>query len=199
MFKIIGHQYYVGYSTSNGQYLRGDYYHLFSMLRDSSVDLVIYNQSILNISDDFNKLFNTINIKLKTNGYFLLNIDSNRIDSILNINSLNLIKSFQYSNLKYNRCIYLFNKHSNINNINLNLNLNLTANINILIESLTKEGDTIVDLSAGTNIVGWIAERMNRYWISFDKHRYNAATSMLRFINNKEYYLDILNKKYICV
>ncbi len=54
MFKIIGHQYYVGYSTSKGQYLCGDYYHMLSMLRDSSVDLVIYNQSVLNISDDFN-------------------------------------------------------------------------------------------------------------------------------------------------
>lgn len=51
------------------------------------------------------------------------------------------------------------------------------------IRFLTEEGDTVLDIFAGSNTTGAVAERLKRYWIAFELERDYLATSVFRFLN----------------
>ncbi len=50
------------------------------------------------------------------------------------------------------------------------------------IRFLTEPGDLVVDIFAGSNTTGFIAEQENRYWISFEKDIQYLAASSFRFM-----------------
>lgn len=51
------------------------------------------------------------------------------------------------------------------------------------IKFLTDEGDTVLDIFAGSNTTGETAERLNRKWISFELSPDYVENSKLRFLN----------------
>lgn len=52
------------------------------------------------------------------------------------------------------------------------------------IKFLTNENDVVLDIFAGSNTTGWVAENNNRKWISFDNdHRY-LSSSIFRFLGD---------------
>jgi site-specific DNA-methyltransferase (cytosine-N4-specific) len=52
---------------------------------------------------------------------------------------------------------------------------------------LTDEGDIVLDIFAGSNTVGYVAERMKRRWLAFDIKREYLVASMARFISNSDF------------
>ncbi|MEM8778498.1 MAG: site-specific DNA-methyltransferase [Cyanobacteria bacterium P01_G01_bin.49] len=50
------------------------------------------------------------------------------------------------------------------------------------IRLLTEPGDLVIDIFAGSNTTGFIAEQENRYWIAFEKDIQYLAASSFRFI-----------------
>lgn len=50
------------------------------------------------------------------------------------------------------------------------------------IRFLTDPGDLVVDIFAGSNTTGFIAEREGRYWLSFDRELQYLAASSFRFM-----------------
>jgi DNA modification methylase len=50
------------------------------------------------------------------------------------------------------------------------------------INMLTDEGDVVLDIFAGSNTTGEIAERMGRRWLAFDLSREYLAASVFRFV-----------------
>lgn len=54
------------------------------------------------------------------------------------------------------------------------------------IKFLTDPGDTVVDIFAGSNTTGEVAEREKRNWISFEERRDYVATSIFRFANESD-------------
>ncbi|MEN6459773.1 MAG: site-specific DNA-methyltransferase [Syntrophomonas sp.] len=65
------------------------------------------------------------------------------------------------------------------------------------IKMLTDPGDIVLDIFAGSNTTGFVAESLNRNWISFESLLEYVANSSLRFTSNestaKEYYDCIIN------
>ncbi len=52
------------------------------------------------------------------------------------------------------------------------------------IKFLTDENDIVLDIFAGSNTTGWIAQQLNRRWLAFESdHRYLAA-SLFRFLQD---------------
>lgn len=52
------------------------------------------------------------------------------------------------------------------------------------IKFLTEENDLVVDIFAGSNTTGEVAENLKRKWLSFDLDREYVANSVFRFANN---------------
>ena len=50
------------------------------------------------------------------------------------------------------------------------------------IRFLTDPGDLVVDIFAGSNTTGWVAEKEGRQWLAFDKEREYLASSSFRFL-----------------
>ncbi len=50
------------------------------------------------------------------------------------------------------------------------------------IRFLTEPGDLVVDIFAGSNTTGFVAEQENRYWLAFEKELQYLATSSFRFV-----------------
>ncbi|MBP0013211.1 MAG: site-specific DNA-methyltransferase [Roseofilum sp. SBFL] len=50
------------------------------------------------------------------------------------------------------------------------------------IRLLTEPGDLVVDIFAGSNTTGFVAEQENRYWIAFEQEIEYLATSCFRFM-----------------
>ncbi|MCS6815023.1 MAG: site-specific DNA-methyltransferase [Cyanobacteria bacterium] len=50
------------------------------------------------------------------------------------------------------------------------------------IRFLTEPGDLVVDIFAGSNTTGFVAEQENRYWLAFERELQYLATSSFRFI-----------------
>lgn len=50
---------------------------------------------------------------------------------------------------------------------------------------LTEEQDTVLDIFAGSNTTGIVAERNNRNWLAFDNNRSYLAASAFRFVKFK--------------
>ncbi len=53
------------------------------------------------------------------------------------------------------------------------------------IRFLTKPGDLVLDIFAGSNSTGEAAERLGRRWLAFDESREYLATSIFRFTTNQ--------------
>lgn len=47
---------------------------------------------------------------------------------------------------------------------------------------LTDPGDLVVDIFAGSNTTGFVAQNEERQWLSFDESREYVAASVLRFL-----------------
>ncbi len=54
------------------------------------------------------------------------------------------------------------------------------------IEFLTDPGDLVVDIFAGSNTTGYVAEGLNRKWIAMELNRSYAALSAIRFMEEKD-------------
>lgn len=52
------------------------------------------------------------------------------------------------------------------------------------IKMLTDAGDTVIDIFAGSNTTGSVAEKLGRKWIAFDTSQEYLKTSILRFLEN---------------
>jgi site-specific DNA-methyltransferase (cytosine-N4-specific) len=71
------------------------------------------------------------------------------------------------------------------------------------IKFLTDENDIVLDIFAGSNTTGEVAERMGRRWLAFELDRTFTATSAFRFIPKghfsyaKKVYEDILMNKSV--
>lgn len=69
------------------------------------------------------------------------------------------------------------------------------------IKFLTEEQDLVVDIFAGSNTTGMVAEKLNRKWLSFELSKDYVASSVFRFeqdINNaKENYEKIQKEEFI--
>jgi site-specific DNA-methyltransferase (cytosine-N4-specific) len=50
------------------------------------------------------------------------------------------------------------------------------------IRMLTEPGDLVVDIFAGSNTTGWVAEAEKRRWLAFDENRDYLAASAFRFL-----------------
>jgi site-specific DNA-methyltransferase (cytosine-N4-specific) len=50
------------------------------------------------------------------------------------------------------------------------------------IRFLTEPGDLVVDIFAGSNTTGFVAEQENRYWLAFERELQYLATSSFRFM-----------------
>jgi len=52
------------------------------------------------------------------------------------------------------------------------------------IKFLTDENDLIVDIFAGSNTTGYVAESLNRNWLSIELDKEYFSASVLRFTND---------------
>lgn len=50
------------------------------------------------------------------------------------------------------------------------------------IRFLTEPGDLVIDIFAGSNTTGFVAEQENRYWLAFEKELHYLAASSFRFM-----------------
>jgi site-specific DNA-methyltransferase (cytosine-N4-specific) len=55
------------------------------------------------------------------------------------------------------------------------------------INFLTEEGDIVLDIFAGSNTVGYVAEKMKRRWLAFDVKQEYLVASMARFVSVSEF------------
>jgi DNA modification methylase len=55
------------------------------------------------------------------------------------------------------------------------------------IKFLTEEGDIVLDIFAGSNTVGYVAERMKRRWLAFEVKQEYLVASMARFVPVSEF------------
>jgi site-specific DNA-methyltransferase (cytosine-N4-specific) len=55
------------------------------------------------------------------------------------------------------------------------------------IKFLTDEGDLVLDIFAGSNTVGYVAEKMGRRWLAFEIERKYLIASMARFIPGTQF------------
>lgn len=68
------------------------------------------------------------------------------------------------------------------------------------IKFLTEEDDTVLDIFAGSNTTGWVAEQLGRRWLAFEADHQYLAASAFRFLdyrpseNISEHYNDLLCK-----
>ncbi|MBD2043177.1 DNA-methyltransferase [Microcoleus sp. FACHB-672] len=65
------------------------------------------------------------------------------------------------------------------------------------INFLTDPGDTVIDIFAGSNTTGYVAETLKRQWIAFEQNPSYLAASAFRFIDhtqNIEATLNLFNK-----
>lgn len=71
------------------------------------------------------------------------------------------------------------------------------------IKFLTKPGDVVLDIFAGSNTTGEAAEGLGRRWISIDLDRDYVATSVFRFLNDeteaKDYFAKIKAGEHVKV
>ncbi|MCC6254299.1 MAG: site-specific DNA-methyltransferase [Ignavibacteriaceae bacterium] len=54
------------------------------------------------------------------------------------------------------------------------------------IKFLTEPSDLVLDIFAGSNTTGWVAEQFYRNWLAFDNNHTYLASSVFRFLNGKE-------------
>ena len=67
------------------------------------------------------------------------------------------------------------------------------------IQFLTEKNDIVLDIFAGSNTTGAVAEKLERRWLAFEQEKKYLATSIFRFLSDQEkkvkpLYDEILNK-----
>lgn len=62
------------------------------------------------------------------------------------------------------------------------------------IKFLTKPGDMVLDIFAGSNTTGMVAEQLGRRWLSFDLDQAYVAASALRFAKDEKEALCLYNR-----
>lgn len=62
------------------------------------------------------------------------------------------------------------------------------------IKFLTYENDLVLDIFAGSNTTGWIAEQLNRKWLSFELDHNYLSASIFRFLDKEN--LENVKTKY---
>lgn len=50
------------------------------------------------------------------------------------------------------------------------------------VRMLTDPGDVVLDIFAGSNTTGWVAESEGRKWLAFEEDRSYVAASAFRFL-----------------
>jgi site-specific DNA-methyltransferase (cytosine-N4-specific) len=71
------------------------------------------------------------------------------------------------------------------------------------IRMLTNPGDVVIDFFSGSNTTGKVAQDLNRQWLAFERDQQYAATSVLRFLEDKSpriirrHYESILSGKKV--
>jgi site-specific DNA-methyltransferase (cytosine-N4-specific) len=71
------------------------------------------------------------------------------------------------------------------------------------IKMLTEPGDIVLDIFSGSNTTGFVAEKEKRRWIAFEEQIDYVASSIFRFLNDKNLteleaiYKELLNGEYI--
>ena len=65
------------------------------------------------------------------------------------------------------------------------------------IRMLTEPGDLVLDIFAGSNTTGYVAEVEDRKWLSFDESRDYLAASALRFLNKNQSFQDLYEELLI--
>ena len=69
------------------------------------------------------------------------------------------------------------------------------------IKFLTEPGDTVLDIFAGSNTTGWVAEKLSRKWIAFDNDHKYLTNSVFRFLDDisitqiKEIHSELVNNE----
>lgn len=63
------------------------------------------------------------------------------------------------------------------------------------IKMLTDEDDLVLDIFGGSNTTGYVAERENRKWMSFDESKQYVSSSIFRFFDKKTS-PELMNKLY---
>jgi site-specific DNA-methyltransferase (cytosine-N4-specific) len=61
------------------------------------------------------------------------------------------------------------------------------------IKMLTEERDVVLDIFAGSNATGYIAEQLNRQWLGFELDMKYLAASALRFVDDEETAYKVYN------
>lgn len=71
------------------------------------------------------------------------------------------------------------------------------------IKFLTEEDDLVIDIFGGSNTTGWVAESLNRKWMSFELSQEYVAASTFRFAESvpdaTEYFDAIMRGEYVAV
>ena len=71
------------------------------------------------------------------------------------------------------------------------------------IKFLTEEDDLVIDIFGGSNTTGWVAESLNRKWMSFELSQEYVAASTFRFAEGvpdaTEYFDAIMRGEYVAV
>ena len=69
------------------------------------------------------------------------------------------------------------------------------------VKMLTDENDLVVDIFGGSNTTGFVAEKLNRRWLTFELSKEYVAASVLRFADSEkagiELYEKILNEENV--
>jgi len=61
---------------------------------------------------------------------------------------------------------------------------------------LTRKGDLILDPFCGSNTTGYIAEKLGRRWLAFDREREYVRASLGRFISDKEVSSSVVQSRF---
>jgi site-specific DNA-methyltransferase (cytosine-N4-specific) len=62
------------------------------------------------------------------------------------------------------------------------------------VKFLTKPGDVVLDIFAGSNTSGAVAENLGRRWLAFDERLDYLATSVFRFVDDETQAVDLYNR-----
>lgn len=62
------------------------------------------------------------------------------------------------------------------------------------IKFLTNKDDIVLDIFAGSNTTGWIAQKLDRRWLAFESDHLYSAASIFRFLDDEP--IEVVKPKY---
>lgn len=120
---------------------------------------------------------------LKDNGGAIL---STFIKKNIEINN-----SFEFSNTNSDSNYYKFCSNNNLRRHPARMQKEI---VEIFVKFLTDSNDTVLDIFSGSNTTGFVAEKLNRNWVSIDLDLDYCIGSSIRFLKEDES-LQLLKKK----